>query len=60
MEQKQNCQMEVIIEALRCCGTQNCKICPLYHHSLEDCDAMNLQAADLLEKMSNLLRSILT
>lgn len=58
MECKQKYPMDVVIKALRCCGQKGgCPPdCPFVHYTLDVCDAINLQAADMLEIMSAILK----
>jgi len=59
MENKQKYPMEVVIKALRYCGQKGgCPSdCPFAHdQTLEACDAIQLQAADMLETMSTILK----
>lgn len=59
MENKQKYPMEVVIKALRCCGQEGgCPPdCPFAHDdTLEACNAVELQAADMLETMSIILK----
>ena len=59
MEQKQKYPMEVVIKVLRCCGQKSgcTPECPLFNQAIDDCNAIDLQAADMLEIMSAVLKT---
>ncbi len=56
---KQTFPMETLIKALRVCGGKGGCLpdCPFFNNDLDQCNEMNLQAADLLEIMSKLLKT---
>lgn len=55
MESKQKFPMDVLTKSLRCCATGFCDGCPLEGFTLEECNAANIQAAEMLEMYEILL-----